>query len=535
MDDPAGATDTRPESPPPGAITPGGRGRLKVCLVRPSIVSATTAITLDVLPPLGVAYIAGHLRGLGFPVTVVDAVGEGADLFNPLDDLPNGLLVGLPNAETVARIPADVALIGVACMFSVNWVVNRRVIQDIRRRFPDVTIVIGGEHATAMPEYCLRDAPEIDYLVLGEGENAFAGVAEAIETGADPAEVPGVTTLRDGVFHVTPTKREKQPDVFPWPAWDMLPMDKYLDGAVTKAIGRVRSMPIITSRGCPYACTFCSSPTMWGRLWRPRAPRDVVDEIESYVRIYDVDNIDFFDLTTLVKKSWLIEFCNEMIARDLKVGWQLHTTRSEVIDDEVTPLMKRAGCTHLAYAAESGSEKVLKDIGKQVNIEAMLASISSARKAGMGIKINYVVGFPDDRTVDILASYRMAARAAWRGAQDASFFPYQPYPGSALFNRLFQEGKVTINDEYFFGLAPYSFKHIKSHAANFSDVKLILLCMFGIMTFFAVSFARRPIRFWNLITDVLFDRGQTQTRLAFVLVLIKKKRRWFRSLAPSTK
>lgn len=510
------------------------RSDLKICLVRPALLSATTAITVDVLAPLGLSYVAAHLRAVGFDVSVVDAIGEEVGTLTPLEDIPNGLLVGLPYTETAARIPADTDVIGVSCMYSVNWVVNRRAIQAIRRRFPAATIVIGGEHATAMPEYCLSDAPEIDYVVLGEGEHTMAALVRALADGIDPARVPGVACLRDGAFHIAEgAAREKDLDVFPWPAWDLLPTANYLHGPVAVALGRAKYMPIVASRGCPYDCTFCSSPIMWGRLWRARTAKDVVDEIESYVRTYQIDTIDFFDLTMITKRSWIVDFCKEMIARDLKVAWEVHCTRSEAIDAEVTKLLKQAGCAHITYAAESGSHQVLKDIRKKVDIEAMLASMSAARAAGLSCKVGFVVGFPDDRLRDVWASYWMAMRAAWRGVQDASFFPYVPYPGSDIFRRLVAQEKITINDRYFFDLAPYSLYHIKSYAHNFSNIMLVALCLSGVALFFSVSFIRYPNRFWNLIVDVVRARAKTQTRLAQVMVTMQKKKRYLKTLAAS--
>lgn len=520
------------ETPPASGAT---RPPVTVCLVNPSLATARTAFNVELILPLGIAYLAGHLDRAGYDVTVVDAVGEGAGRFHPLDDYADGLLHGLSDDQTVARIPPDVDVIGVTCMFSVNWVVNRRVIQAIRRRFPHALLVIGGEHATAMAEYCLRDAPEIDCVVLGEGENTLVDVLTAVATGTDVAAVPGLAVLRDGEYRLSPARpRERELDEIPWPAWDFLPTETYLSSEPAVSMGRARTMSIIASRGCPYACTFCSSPGMWGRLWRARAAADVAAEIEHNVRTYKIRSLDFFDLTMITKRRWIIEFCEEMIARAMDVTWEVHCTRSEAIDAEVTRLLKRAGCTHVTYAAESGSDQVLKTIRKQVDKDAMLRSLSQALAAGLRVKLSYVVGFPDDRLVDILDSYRMAMRGAWRGAQDATFFPFSPYPGSALFHRLVREGRITVNDDYFFGLANYNLQNVKSYCPRFSDRQLRLLCILGMGCFYAVSFASRPKRFWNLVVDYLQPKERCETRLAAVLIYVKNKRGYIkRALSPA--
>lgn len=495
---------------------------MKVCLIRPGLVTTEGAIGVEIILPLGVAYLAAYLREKGFDVSFVDAVGEDMEAYSAIPELANGVFRGMPDERTVARIPEDVDVIGVSCMFSVNWVVARRLIQAIRRRFPNATLLIGGEHATALPEYSLRDAPEIDFVVLGEGEHTTAELLRTLEAGGDPGTVHGIGFLKDGEYVTPPPRaRERDLDTLPWPAWDMLPVENYL-GHVTGGLEYGRTMPIIASRGCPYECTFCTNPVMWGNLWRPRPAEDVVAEIEHNIRTYNIASLDFFDLTTIVKRSWIVDFCNLMIERKLNVTWQLITTRSEKIDAEVTQLMKDAGCVYVFYAAESGSNRVLSAIKKKVDKEAMLTSIGYSIDAGLGVKMNFVAGFPDDELSDILASYGMAIQAAWRGAHDCSFFPFSPYPGSALFRRLLDEGRISLHDQYFFDLASYNPGTIRSFARHFNDWQLRLLCLSGMALFYLVSFVRRPGRAWDLIRQVYRNEGKT--RLAGTLVRIKKKR-----------
>lgn len=503
---------------------------MKICLVHPGFVTTVGAVGVEIILPLGVTHLAGYLRQCGHEVSFIDAIGEGIDTLTPVDAMPGTYVRGLTAADIAARIPEDTAVIGVSCMMSTNWVAHRHIIQAIRRRFPQATLIIGGEHATALPEYCLRDAGVIDFVVLGEGENTTDDLLNALDKGTDPTLVPGLGFLRDGAYAVSSKRlRERQVDGLSWPAWDLVPVENYFKGPHSASLDSGRTFPIIASRGCPYECTFCSSPAMWGRLWRPRKPQNVVDEIEHYVRQYNIDHIDFWDLTLIVKRSWIVAFCEEMIARKLRISWQIVTTRSEAIDSEVAHLLKKAGCNFITYAPESGSDQVLADIRKKVNKEAMLTSIAAAVDAGMGAKLSYVLGFPDDRLVDVFASYWMAIRAAWRGAHDATFFAYFPYPGSELFDRLVNEGKIHINDEYFFGLAVYNLHGMKSSARNFNDTQLRWLCIVGMALFYMVSFTRRPLRFLRLVDDLIRERGRT--KLAAALVRFRKNARAMRRAA----
>ena len=499
----------------------------KVCLIRPSIFTTSDSLGVEIMLPFGPAYLAAYLRQEGFDISFIDALGEGMNQYTPLDDLPNSFLRGLTHEETAQRISTDVEVIGVSSMFSVNWVVTRRLIETLRRHFPSALLLVGGEHATALPEYCLRDAPEIDYLVIGEGEQTTVELLKTLAADGEDESVPGIAFLRDGQYRATTARRrEKDLSVFPWPAWDLLPVTDYLDN-VTASLDYGRTMPIMTSRGCPYDCTFCSSPGMWGRLWRVRALEDVVAEIEHNIRTYRITHLDFMDLTTVMKRSWIITFCKLLIERHLKINWQIIATRTEMIDSEVAQWLKRAGCSYITYAPESGSDRVLASIRKKLDKEAMLVSIASVVDAGIGVKMNFVAGFPDDRLADILASYRMVARAAWRGAHDASFFPFAPYPGSALFQRLVDEGKIEVNDPYFFRLALYSVGYMKSVAYRFSDHGLRWLCLIGMALFYSVSFIRKPYRLWYLVRDV--RRREGKTKLAAILVMVMKNRRRIRN------
>ena len=159
----------------------------------------------------------------------------------------------------------------------------------------------------------------------------------------------------------------------PKPAWDLTPIDSYLDNGLHYGVGEGRTMPMVATRGCPFQCTFCSSPNMWTTRWSARDAKDVVAQ-----------NFDFYDLTAIVKKSWIKEFCQELIDRDLNVTWQMPAgTRSEAIDDEVAELLARAGHRNIVYAPESGSPRMLELIKKRIKVPRMIESMRASVRNGM--------------------------------------------------------------------------------------------------------------------------------------------------------
>ena len=333
----------------------------------------------------------------GYEVTVVDAVGEAIDQRTPWGR--DCLLFGLAPDEIVERIPRHTQIIGLSAGFTFEWPICRQLIWQIRERFPGALLVVGGEHATAAPELTLSEVPA-DVCVLGEGEQTMLELAARSGSGRfDPATVAGIAYRTGGgaVVRTAPRERISDLDSIPWPAWYLLPIEQYLDRRLGFGVDRGRSMPLLASRGCPYQCTFCSSPAMWTTRWSVRSVANLLLEMQYYQRRYGIENFDFYDLTAIVRKSWIKQFCQTIIEGDLKFSWQLPSgTRSEAIDAEVAPLLFAAGCRNLSYAPESGSPAVLERIKKRIEPQRMLHSMSASVRAGINIKCNIMLGFPGE-------------------------------------------------------------------------------------------------------------------------------------------
>jgi anaerobic magnesium-protoporphyrin IX monomethyl ester cyclase len=500
---------------------------MKVCLIRPPTITTAEAVGEDAAPPLGVAYLAGALVTVGHDVTIIDALGEALSRYDRIDYLPTGLRHGLTDDEILSRIPRDVEVIGISIMFSLEWPFTRDLTMMVRKAFPNAFLVAGGEHITALPEFSLRECPAIDACALGEGEQIIVNLVEALQNGSPLEEVDGLY-LRNkdsSLVRTRSQKRQRALSTMSRPAWDLAPIDEYLDKGFMTGVDFGRSMPIMASRGCPYRCTFCSNPVMWGPLWRVRPAVDVVDEIEDYHRRYNATNFDFYDLTAIVKRDWIVEFCNLLIAREIKVTWQLPSgTRSEAIDEEVCRLLHQSGCRYINYAPESGSEEMLRKMKKQVSKPAMMKSIRAALAIGMNVKSNFILGFPTEQLSHFKDTYLWVLRMAWAGVHDISVFPFSPYPGSQLFQELSDEGKITLNDTYFYSLSQYTDpRYARTYCRNLSKNVLRLLCLGTMMSFYLLSYARRPSR---LVAMFGYLRtNDAKTKLAAALIRVRKKRK----------
>jgi anaerobic magnesium-protoporphyrin IX monomethyl ester cyclase len=477
----------------------------QVTLIRPPVLYPKFRPDGNVtaIPPLGLAYIAGTLQAAGHDVKCIDAPGEALTAFRVCAVDPTLFENGLSIPEILERIPIGSQVIGLSCMFSYDWIYVSSLLRAIRERFPGALIVLGGEHATADHEYILKFHPEVDACVLGEGENKMLGLLEAFEKGVPKDELPGAA-VRDRAGRVRKNAekdgdyRIRDVDAIPRPAWELFPVERYLDaGGGFGSLG-ARAIPMLASRGCPHACTFCSSPQMWTTRWKARDVGDVIDEIKTYVRRYGINRVEFYDLTAIVDGRWIAEFCQRMIDENLGVTWAMPSgTRTEALTPEVLELIRRSGCTKLTYPFETGNPRVNTLIKKKINYERSLASLKHAVKAGIIVKNNMILGFPFQTFRDILVEYAFAVRLAWIGSRDIVYYNFAPYPGSELHDRFVAEGKIVKDASYPRWLRNAmrgNFVDGQSWCPALSGRMLRLLCLFGIAQFYAFQYLFRPHR-----------------------------------------
>jgi anaerobic magnesium-protoporphyrin IX monomethyl ester cyclase len=488
---------------------------MKVSLVRGALVSPQGSINNEPTPPIGLAYLAGSLKAAGFEIQGIDATGQALDR---VDAIPGTSLqangIGIP--EVVEQIDPESKVIGVSAMFSHEWTYHRSLINAIKARCPDSVIIAGGEHCTALPEYSLRDCPALDYIGVGEGEETMTEFCRAIERGEDPSLVAGLAYLRDGnAVRTPPRARIRNVDDIPWPDWEVLPIEPYLAGNISFGASFGRNMPIMASRGCPYQCTFCSNPAMWTTRYMIRNPDRLIEEIDHYRQRYDITGLQFYDLTAIVKKDWIVEYCKKIVGRGINLDWSLPSgTRSEALDEEALGWIAKANCKYLVYAPESGSPETLKLIKKKIKLDRMEQSIRSAIRHGIVIRANLIIGFPHEGRRQILQTLGEMLKFAWIGVDEAPLYPFQPYPGTELFEGLLKRDKIRLDDDYFETLASFSTGKLSPPKKSFCDsagrIELYLYRLSGMLLFTLLSYLLRPRRIWRTIHNLAFtDRSAT--------------------------
>ncbi len=487
---------------------------LHVVLVRPPVLQRAASLSLyGAVPPIGLAYVAAATRQAGHRVTVVDAAGEAIDRTTRVERAAGALLrTGLSDADLLDRIPEDADVIGFTHMFLHEWPDLRGLVAAAAAARPRARLVLGGENATAYWRWLLPQAPDLTCCVLGEGEGTLVALLARWAAGVAWRDLPGLAFPGpDGPTTTGLPTRTRDLGALPRPAWDLLPIEAYLSQRDPHGVHRGRSLPILATRGCPYTCTFCSSQDMWTTRYVTRDPADVVDEMREAVARWGVQNFNFCDLTAIVRRDWILDFCARLAEADLGITWQLPTgTRSEALDAEVLAAVHRTGCRNLTYAPESGSDRMLKLLQKRVRPAAMLDSLAAAHDTGLVTRINIIIGHPDERRDDTLASLRLLVAAALRGCDDAAVMVFSPYPGSRDFARLLDAGEVELTDRYcYLALTRTGGLHRSWHP-RWGPTRLHAAQLGMLVAFYGTAWATRPARAVAAARSLRTGREATQ-------------------------
>ena len=256
--------------------------------------------------------------------------------------------------------------------------------------------VMGGPHASVDPGIFL-DSGHFDYVLKGEAEHTLPQFVRALEAGDEKslAELPGLSALRDGQLAIDNPAPPliKRLDDLPLPARHLLPMEKYFEANPEKLVY------VFTTRGCPFKCIFCQKE-LTGRGFRVRSTEMIVDEVESVVKTYNPGVVLFVDEILTLRKKRIHEMCDEIIRRGLKFEW-IANTRADCVDYPLLKHMHCAGCRRIYYGWESGSQRMLDVLKKDLTPEEIIEAAKMTRRAGIWAKVYLIVGNPGETQEDI--------------------------------------------------------------------------------------------------------------------------------------
>ena len=393
---------------------------LRVLLISPPAESAVKQVIGTAAPPLGLAYLASVARDLGCDVRIVDSQAEGLGLRDIRAEIKRFYpdVVGVTATTPMIYDAYDVAAVA-------------------KEVDPDAMVVIGGPHVTFTASETLQECKHIDAVVRGEGELTFGELLmKLMRNDRDLRGVLGVTYRADGEVRENPP-RPLIPDLdeVPIPAYDLLPMDKY-------RVGRTKFGVVMTSRGCPYNCIFCSSSIQFGRRWRAHSVDWVLEELRILSEEYGRKEIEFLDDTFTLNERRVLEIAERIVREGLDISWSA-SSRVDTFSRKVGSAMRRAGAHTVYFGIESGSERTLEFIGKGITKEQSLTATRAAKESGLRTLGSFVIGFPHETEDDIRKTVEFSKRV---GVDLAQFTIATPYPGTRLWDLAVRAGLLLTRD-----------------------------------------------------------------------------------------
>ncbi len=385
----------------------------------PKVVGINEA-TVEV--PLGILYIASFLKSKGVSCDIIDAN-----------------VMSLEDAEVVEKtIKISPLLVGISTN-AYTYQTALSYSRQIKKKNPNIIIILGGPQPTAMPEICLENL-EIDAVIRGEGEEIVYGIIENLRD-SFPAfkDVRGVV-YRDNhrIVYNLPVSRIVDLDRLPFPAYQLLPDLKYYHS-------RTRKWPfmgIITSRGCAFQCAFCSKD-IFGNKVTFRSPENVISEIEFLVKDKGIRQIDILDDNFTLDRNRCEKICNLILKKSLNISISLQSgVRADSLDKELIFLLKKAGVFKIAFGVESGDQDILRGIRKNINLESILKATEWSRQADMIVIGFFMIGLPYDTPKTLQKTIDFAKKM---NPHIANFMVTIPYYGTSLYRLIAEKGKFLID------------------------------------------------------------------------------------------
>ena len=369
--------------------------------------------------PLGLGYLAAVLEKNKYQVDVLDC---------------QALKLSYEEAksEIEKRQPTIVGLTSTTLTYKSAL----RIVGMAKEACPNCLTIMGGSHVTFWDDKALQECPELDIVARKEGENTILEVTQRFEAGKSFDDVLGITFRKQGQI----IKNQDRPyienlDELPFPALHLWPIDSL------RKYGEV-IFPLTTSRGCVYWCNFCTAVRMFGRKYRMRSPKNVVDEIEYLNKRFGAKHFTFYDDAFTVDQSRAKEICEQIKSRKMKIRWNCET-RVDMVTKELLRTMKEAGCTDVWFGVEAGSQFVLNDMHKGIKIEQTERAFKWAKEVGLMTVANVILGFPTETRETAWETVKFVEKL---DPNDVGYFIATPYPGTPMYEQVKDNGWLRITD-----------------------------------------------------------------------------------------
>ncbi len=419
---------------------------MKVLLVNPPRKMFPGSETIQAGLPLGLLYLAAALEQAGYRVEILDTL---LDCNHPRHE-EDYLVYGMPwhdiESEIRERKPD---LVGITNPFSTQIENALAVAHIVKKIDPSLPTIIGGPHASTQHLPLLEEASYLDVAVIGEGELTVVDLVRAYEQGGDLSQIKGIAYRKDdGEIMVNPARDYiVNLDELPLPAYHLVDMNRYLDpqGLRYRTTKLRPEIPMITSRGCPFNCVFCSIHGHMGRRWRAHSADYVINHIAHVVRRYGVQYIHFEDDNLTLDTERFDSILDGLQERGLRFGWDASNgIRADRLNLPLLKKMKESGCTDFHIGIESGDQEVLDSIvGKRLRLENVVKTAAMCREVGIKVFGFYVIGFPGEKKENMQKTVDFALWLKRKYDVGMSLFIATPLYGSRLYKLCQDKGYLT--------------------------------------------------------------------------------------------
>ncbi len=373
--------------------------------------------------PLGLAYVAASVRAAGHEVQVVD-----------------GYSLGMPAAGIRERIASfSPQVVGISAL-TPQWLDAEALAALAKSVDESIVTVAGGPHVTALPQQAAA-SPGVDVAVIGEGEPAAAELCDAVASGADLGQIPGLVLGIGGEVRLTaPRGPLEDLDSLPFPAHDLLPEPSFYNPFPNWG-KRGNFSCIVSGRGCPYGCSFCDVTAQQGKRYRLRSARNVVDELSWLNQAFGVTSFSFRDPSMICSRNRLLEMCSLIEDRGLDIAWTCNSRASEV-DPEMLARARKAGCRRMQFGIEVGNPELLKKI-KKTTREKIVQAVSNTRRAGISPHGYFLFGFMEETPETVAQTMEFSRQL---DLDSASFAVMVPFPGTDEWEKFRAAGLLLTED-----------------------------------------------------------------------------------------
>ncbi len=414
--------------------------------------------------PLGLAYLGAVAEKAGHDVKVIDCQAEKL------------------NYETfrsrISETPSDVIGVTATTLLYKSAMQLVNIAKEIQ---PQAITMLGGSHGTFWDENALNEYPSLDLVVRREGEQTFIELLTKLQTKENFSEVLGITFRKDGKIIRTPDRPFLEDlDSLPFPAHHLLPLNEL------KHNGKIL-FPLFTSRGCVYWCDFCSTVRMFGRGYRMRSPKNVVDEMQLVHDKYGVDQVTFYDDAFSVNRERVVKICEELHTRKLDMTWDCGT-RVDMVDHDLLKTMYDAGCIAVWLGVESGSEAMLGAMNKRIKLDQTRTAYKTAHKVGLMTIANTVLGFPGETEQTAWQTIRFIKEL---NPDDVGFYVATPYPGTPMYEQVKANGWLRVTDFDKYDTAGPTFETPTMSMAKLSEIRYKAYQQFYLRPGYVLKMMRR--------------------------------------------